>query len=294
MKACPRFRFHSFGLMAIGAGLLVLPLLRAERHEFGNDSDVKAAILPTPPPIGGILYVVDSTDDGDLVGPSTQCDDGTGHCTLRAAITAANLHSGADGISFNLPAPSTINLTSALSPIFDPVTISGPGADKLTVRRDTGGTYRIFSITTTGIVSFSGLTIANGMADSGGGIQNVNAGTVNITNCLLSGNSAIHGGGISNNSTGTVNVANSTLHSNDAFPIGSGSASGGGIFNSGTVNVTNSTLSGNSAQVSDNSASGGGIFNSGTVNVTNSTLSGNDTGPLSGVPLSSLDASGGG
>jgi CSLREA domain-containing protein len=122
MKTHAPFRVHGFGLVVIGAGLLMLPLLRAERHQFGNDSDVKAAILPTPPPIGGILYVVDSTGDGDLVGPSTDCDDGTGHCTLRAAITASNLHSGADGISFNLPAPSTINLTSPLPNIFGPVT----------------------------------------------------------------------------------------------------------------------------------------------------------------------------
>src|SRR2546428_28986 len=85
----------------------------------------------------GILYLVDSTGDGDLVGPSTNCDDGTGHCTLRAAIEASNLHSGTDGISFNIPTSDpgysngmwTISLTKALPDITDSVNINGPGAN---------------------------------------------------------------------------------------------------------------------------------------------------------------------
>ena len=43
---------------------------------------------------GGIFYEVDSTGDGGLVGSPNFCNDGTNHCTLRAAIQAANLHFG--------------------------------------------------------------------------------------------------------------------------------------------------------------------------------------------------------
>ena len=42
----------------------------------------------------GLLYSVDSTGDGGHVGSVNFCDDGTGHCTLRAAIEASNLHPG--------------------------------------------------------------------------------------------------------------------------------------------------------------------------------------------------------
>ena len=109
------------------------------------------------PPQGGLLYFVDSTGDGGHVGSSNFCDDGTGKCTLRAAIQAANLHPGDDGIQFNIPTTDpgynsaagswTINLTRALPDLSTSVAIVGPGADKLTVRRDSGGDYSIFRVT---------------------------------------------------------------------------------------------------------------------------------------------------
>jgi CSLREA domain-containing protein len=103
--------------------------------------------------------------------PIPICDDGTGHCTLRAAIQAANSHVGFDGIFFNIPTTGnncdfsgncTINLGTALQDLSDNVTITGPGADKLTVQRGSLTQFRIFNVTTTGTVSFSGMTIANG------------------------------------------------------------------------------------------------------------------------------------
>ena len=213
---------------------------------------------------------------------------------------------GSDGIDFSIPTSDpgfdpgtgswTINLTKALPAVSADVGITGPGADVLIVRRNTGGDYRILNVTAAGTVTFSAMTISNGNAPlseggggirngntgtvnvinstlsgnstsgstgtRGGGIHNLTGGTVNVINCTLSGNSAIFGGGISNES-GTVNVTNSTLSGNPAV-------SGGGLSNGGTMNVTNSTLSGNPAQ-----QGGGGISNGGTVNVTNSTLSGN-------------------
>src|SRR5437868_7908350 len=128
----------------------------------------------------GTLYLVDSTGDGDLVGPSTSCDDGTGHCTLRAAIEASNLHGGADFISFNIPTTDpgysngtwTINLPRALPDVFDSVSIHGPGADKLTVKNlnPQQTPFRIFNVTTSGAVNLSGITISDGTVsnDNGG------------------------------------------------------------------------------------------------------------------------------
>ena len=83
------------------------------------------------------MHIVDSTGDGGNVGNNTICDDGTGHCTLRAAIEAANSHVGNDGIFFNIPTTGnncdasgncTINLARALPDLSDSVSITGPGA----------------------------------------------------------------------------------------------------------------------------------------------------------------------
>jgi CSLREA domain-containing protein len=233
----------------------------------------------------GILYVVDSTGDGDNVPlNSIGCDDGTGHCTLRAAIEAANAHSGvADTIHFNIPTSDPgyngtswiINLGTALPDVSDSVTITGPGADKLVVHRNSSTQFRIFNVTATGTVSFSGLTIAGGSAPSngsGGGIQNASTATVNLTNVTITNNSAVQGGGINNH--GTLTITNSTISGNS----GSFSQAGGGIYNNGTLTVTSSTISGNTSPSGD----GAGIFNSfggssgsGTATISNSTITNN-------------------
>lgn len=227
----------------------------------------------------GLLYEVNTTSDTVVVGA---CANGLAGCSLRGAIQVANSHPGSDGILLVLPAGSVINLTQVLPDLTDSVSITGPGANMLTVRRNTGGNYRIFNVTTSGTVTFSKMTISNGRLDpgNGGGIANQNAGTVTVSNCTLSGNlvNSTNSGGAGGAlfSFGLLNVTNSTLSGNSATgPL----ARGGGILTTaGGVNVTNCTLSGNSA------AMGGAIYDDfGTVNVTNCTISGNSAvGPLSG------------
>jgi len=238
--------------------------------------------------------------------------------SFRQALLNANALAGNDTITFNLPAgPQTINLTGVLPDISDDVTITNStGSSNLTVRRDTGGDYRIFKVNNGVSATFDGFTIANGFTLEGGagiyndgGTVNVtngtfsnnqafsfsgkggaisnNSGTVNVTNGTFSGNSATSGGGISNNGPGTVKVANSTFSENGGVRITQGfpsSVNGAAISNiGGTVEVTNSTLSGNDA----GGGSGGGIHNGegGTVKVTNSTLSGNKVGGFFDVGL---------
>lgn len=217
-------------------------------------------------------FEVNSTaDPGDGV-----CDPiGTGDgCTLREAINAANADFGAETITFNstvfaAPGPYTINLTGALPGITGDLTINGPGAKVLTVKRNTGGNYTVLTITS-GNVTIDGLTISNGNAGagSGGGIFNSSTGTVNVTNSTISGNTAgAAGGGIQHNSaTGTLNVTGSTISGNTA-------QSGGGISLTGgtAVNVTNSTISGNTATLD-----GGGISTAvAPLTISNSTITNN-------------------
>ena len=166
-------------------------------------------------------------------------DSGTG--SLRADIAAA--HSG-DTIVF---APSldgqTITLTSGELLIKKNLTIAGPGAGELTISG--GGLSRVFEVAQKENVTLSGLTISNGLAVEGGGIENY--GTLTLSAGTLSGNTANNeGGGINN--YGTVTVSGCTLSNNHA-------SYGGGIDNHGTATVSGgSTLSGNSAAYA-----GGGI-----------------------------------
>ena len=144
---------------------LILLVSSAKLISAPTDTDARSPI--GQPPSVPILYFVDSTGDGGNVGSSTICDDGTGHCTLRAAMEAANLNPGLDGISIGIPLSDpgcnaitgqcTINLTRALPNISEGVGLDGPGPALLTVRRvPAAPEFRIFDVTTTGLVSFFG------------------------------------------------------------------------------------------------------------------------------------------
>ena len=214
--------------------------------------------------------VTKTTDTADGV-----CD---ADCSLREAIIAANAAGGPDTIT--LPAGTYILTLAGPDSedasangdldITSDVTITGAGSATTIV--DGNSTNRVFEIFV-GPVSFSGLTVRNGLAAGfGGGINNRSTSTVTITNSIISNNQASgFGGGINNNGAGTVSISNSSVTGNTAL----GSNFGGGINNNfnGTLNVTNTVVSGNTA----GGFGGGGINNndSGAATVTGSTISGN-------------------
>jgi predicted outer membrane repeat protein len=205
--------------------------------------------------------------------------------SLRYCITNA-----IDGDTITFGVTDTINLTGALPNLTHSISLEGPGADLMTVRRNTGGDYRIFRVASGMMVSIDGLTIANGYAlyDDGGGIYN--QGTLTVSNSTISGNSATplcddegcygggSGGGIYNGET--LTVSNSTFSGNSGF--------GGGIFNPATSTVNDSIFSANSGEaidkargtmiVSHSTFSANSTVNTGTLTVSHSTFSGN-SGP---------------
>jgi uncharacterized repeat protein (TIGR01451 family) len=214
-----------------------------------------------------------SSTAGTIVGcvtdpvVTTNTDSGAG--SLRQAIKDACTTST---ITFS-GVVSPITLTTAELLVNKNLTITGPGANLLTVTRSTAGatpSFRIFNVAS-GAVRISGLTISNGNGGGGfgGGILYGSSSTLTVTNSAISGNSAAGGAGIGNSSGGTLNVTNSTISLNTAGTLG-----GGGIFSgSGVLNVTNSTISGNSAS----DGGGGGINSGGTATIANSTISNNST-----------------
>src|SRR5262245_46423453 len=186
---------------------------------------------------------------------------------LRYCLGQANANPGDDAITFSVK--GTINLAGALPNLSSKIDIQGPGASILTVRRDTGGSYRIFTVDSGATVILSGLTITNGYVASnlgGGGIANV--GTLTLNRATVSGNTVNEsGGGIAN--FGTLTLNNSTVSGNSATDSGGGIYNGVSVYD--TVTLNNSTVSGNSATY------GGGIRNvGGTVTLNNATVIGND------------------
>ena len=185
-----------------------------------------------------------------------------------------------------------------------PATITGPGANLLSVSGNNAS--RVFEIDGGVTASISGLKITGGSSgnDSGGGLQN--KGTLNLTDCTVSGNTAGSGGGGLAN-YGTVTLTDCTVSGNSTSrPF----VFGGGLWNTGTATLTDCTVSGNTAEnggggglenlndaapaaaelalinwtVSDNSAqAGGGVDNlEGTVTLTNCTVSGT-SGSTNGI-----------
>ncbi|MBD2705100.1 SBBP repeat-containing protein [Spirosoma sp. BT702] len=199
----------------------------------------------------------------------------------------------------------TINLASVLPEIVDDVSFIGPGASNLTIRRSSGGNYRIFTIPNTNTVSFDGLTIADGFASSntGGGIQN--NGTLTLSNCILRNNKAgPYGGGVHNMGGASLTVTNCRFERNSAVQ------GAGGILHHGSLlSITNSTFIANAGNTGgglfigfnssnttvnnclfvDNSALfGGGMSFVTLVTVTNCTFTGNDGGGIDAYTGSGL------
>ena len=237
-----------------------------------------------------VVTTVDDHNDG-------ACD--ASDCTLREAIISATTQPGVETIEFLPALTGIIQLGSALPILNSSVGIIGPGANRITVRRNSGGDYRIFTIsngTTSGpAVTISGLTISNGNAiasgfpnDAGGAVYNddgaltlrhcalvgnhanseggalYNEGATAssplvVENCTFSGNSSGNAGGAINNSAALAAITNCTFTGNNAGSYGGGVMNGAGFSGTATMTVRNCTFALNTTG-SSGFGSGGGLF----------------------------------
>jgi hypothetical protein len=247
--------------------------------------------LAAPQAASATTFTVNSTIDApDAIPGDGICDDGTGHCTLRAAVTESNFTGGANVITvpsgtytltigpfddeFNAAGATMesgdldiVDLSAFSLPQLTSVTINGAGAATTIING--GHIDRVFDINNFAAfgahvdVTFQNLTITNGTAptspdgynEPGGGIQF--DGFDNQT-FLPAG-------------TLTINNCNITNHS--------AAGQGGGILAIfGSLIMTGSEVSGNTSV----NAAGGGISYDGsaaaglrTLQITNSRISGN-------------------
>ncbi|SFQ56419.1 right-handed parallel beta-helix repeat-containing protein [Flavobacterium akiainvivens] len=145
-------------------------------------------------------------------------------------------------------------------------TAAGAGADQ-----GGGGIYNLNGGTVTVINATISNNSATGTAGSGGGILNDVGSQLTVTDTEITGNTAMRaGGGIEDNSgTSTIVLNNVTLTDNNA---GTAPGNGGGLHITGTGSATI-----NGGLVADNIAvEGGGLWNAtGTLTVNNVTITGN-------------------
>jgi hypothetical protein len=212
----------------------------------------------------------------------TNLDD-SGDGSLRAAVQAADATSGAD-IEFANGLSGTIKLTSGELDLTSNMIINGPGADQLAVSGSSQS--RVFNIGSGGsgvvTVMLTGLTISDGRAAIGAGLNAVNS-NVLVSHSTLTGNKAADGtggagfGGAIASSMGDVNVVQSTFTDNtaqggngsngsSAFVVGNGGAGGAGgggtggalYVNGGTVELIQDEFTGNVAQGGNGGNGGNG------------------------------------
>ena len=226
---------------------------------------------------------------------------------MREAIEAANRHPGRDIIEFGPQLTSdgaaSILLGGNELRITDSLTLSGPGADLLTISgggqsrvfniddgRDriidveitgvtvTGGTASVPTAGGAGIRSTENLTLRSfdvsgndaGTSSMGGGIQH-SMGQLTLLDGLLSNNQGSHGGGIHFES-GVGLIVNTTIAENNAV------SGGGGVYQmGGTLRFHNATVAQNRLMTpAETSNSGAGIEAlTRTVELQNSIVAGN-------------------
>jgi CSLREA domain-containing protein len=225
-----------------------------------------------------------------------------GDCSLREAITAANIDTAVDACpagsgtdTINLPAGSVItslagtgedgNLTGDYD-ILSHIIFKGTGLSSTII--DGGTLDRVFQIFPGGSAQLEDVTIADGdpgfaaggnihvyggdltlinssvrIAAESSGIYATNGSTVTILDSRIETNTD---SGLSLQPGSTTTIRNSTIDGNTASPTGGG----GGIQNGGTLTITNSTISGNTSDYD-----GGGIFNWGVASLFNVTITNN-------------------
>jgi hypothetical protein len=217
-------------------------------------------------------YTVDSLGDA-----------GTGSGTSGDFRYCLNHVAAGDSVSFDVT--GTIDLTRPLPTLSVNLSIEGPGADNLTVERNSTGDFRIFMVALGATVQISGLTIANGSENQGGAI--LNNGTLTVTDDVFQANMAIVSGGTPGNggaiyNGGTLTVVDSVFNNDTVVSTQFNGGLGGAIVNPSTkvANIRGSTFASNTALGSP--ASGGALYNAGTMTLDASTLSGNTSAGDSG------------
>jgi len=198
----------------------------------------------------GPTFTVNTTADDEFDYLCTDI-----HCTLREAIDAANEMAADNTILFDVGDHQTITITSTLPQIMDEsgaLTIDGE-THHITVSGN--HLHRVFHIGSGGKkLTLQNITVANGLASSGGGIYLGSSSTLTLTQVTVYSNIATtNGAGLYMDDSSSAVLTNVTLANNRTTNYG------GAIYN------INGNLSLNYTTISLNASSGstlGGFLSS--------------------------------
>ena len=240
-----------------------------------------------------IVSTLNDENDGDF---------STGDLSLREAIALANEQEGVDTITFDsslnggtitlIKDQSTGRPELANTPlsITDSVTITGLGAENITIDGNNGGNG-VFDLDGEGEidVTVEDITVANGaqtafsfpgLSDFGGAFFVSDNANLRLQNSVITGSSASIGGAIYNR--GTVDLIDSTIAENSSFGDGAASRpsrTDAVVVNRNELNVSNS-------EIRDNN--GTAIFNIGNLEVSDSSFT-NNTSTYAGGAIDNRD-----
>jgi predicted outer membrane repeat protein len=212
-------------------------------------------------------------------GVVTVCDE----AHLLAALAGGGTVTFACSGTINLTATIRIAASTTIDGRGQHVTISGNQVVRV-LRVNAGVQLNLANLTVSdartglvgggiyneGILGLDNCSLINNHAGSGGGIANLESGTVIVNNTTFRNNTAAYAGGSIFSPDNSLSVSNSYFEDNSA------ASHGGGIYNDDNLlTVTNSTFVGNSAGYC-----GGGICNgsSGTLVLRNNIFSSNSAG----------------
>ncbi|MCB1595851.1 MAG: CSLREA domain-containing protein [Xanthomonadales bacterium] len=236
------------------------------------------------------IYTVNVLTDGVDANPGDGiCEQtvGMGDCTLRAAITEANIRVGFDEIHLGagthlltLPGVENANVSGDFDVIDAGLAISGVGIDDTII--DANYTNRIFEVSSGGFFSLSYLTVTRGYAHTateftGGGVNAGGNGTnVVIDHVSFIDNIANAGGGIDISFDGEISISYSLFDSNKNEDLGFTNRDGPAIYCNACVivNINSSTFTEN------NQGPKAIVLHGGEIKVINSTFSNNEGGGI--------------
>ncbi|HEY8515983.1 MAG TPA: choice-of-anchor Q domain-containing protein [Candidatus Binatia bacterium] len=238
-----------------------------------------ALLLCAAPGAHAAQLNVDSTVDSTDTNPGDgKCVSKAGGCTLRAAIEEANATTLSDTImvpagTYVLNSPDEGPNYAQSGPLFlnGEVEVIGAGATSTII--DGGGKARVFETQLNSVISLSGLTIRNGLANGadGGGI--LSRGHLKLSDVTLDGNRSKTDPQNANGRGGALFVAEGSDAKLLDVRITNNTADGrgGGVYNDGSLQIMNGTVRGNASLTDD----GGGICNSGTLKLLITEVDGN-------------------
>ncbi len=231
--------------------------------------------------------------------------------TLRTAINDAESNGNeptVDLIQFD-PSVTAVDLQGFLPQITTPMTIDGPGAGSLNIRRDSGavtafGFFVVDPASPAYTITIRGLTMSGVVSTSfsGGAVQMNGPGSLVLDSIVLTGGTGTTGVGLTY-SEGSTSIMNSALTNNTSTDEGAAIAGtggeaqlvnttvdgnhsdrfGGGVYtgNDAEIQILSSTITRNEADSDANhSGDGGGVYNSstGSFEIANTLLAGNFLG----------------